>query len=192
MKSDEDLIRISGEKVVKESIISKEPKSSKLKILDIKSSNEKSQNMKSNSKLNNRNDENKLEKDENTQLNSPFPGFKSIEIIETHGEIPYSKAFFVGGIYNRSHLFIQGGIDFYINSISNLIFTFEVKENVFINYNSLSDVDEFMVFNKDLFGHTLELIYYKGEEKFLIFGGFNGMEYSNKAYFIDKSKIIIY
>lgn len=189
MKSEDDFIRTSEEKNNRDSKNSKEVvKTSKLKILDIKSSNEK-KSLKNSNKKENDKDINEDINNKDESLHSPFPGFKSMEMIETNGEIPYSKAFFVGGIYNKAHLFIQGGIDYYINSISNLIFTFEVKENVFCNYNSLNDVDEFMVFNKDLFGHTLELIYYKGEEKFLIFGGFNGMEYTNKAYFIDKSKI---
>ena len=55
-------------------------------------------------------------------------------------------------------------------------------------WKSVEDVNSeniFLLFDKILTGHTSNLVWIDGSQKFLIFGGFNGFFYVNQIYQVD-------
>ena len=124
----------------------------------------------------------KIEK--KTELNI-FKRIKDISVITTVGDIPDSKAFFISEIKDNKELLIFGGSEVNSNKISSEVHFFDFNDGYFYSLNNISKVNMCLGLSSKLFGHSSEKTILNGDEKIIVFGGFNGKEYSNKSYMID-------
>lgn len=120
-----------------------------------------------------------------SKITSQFNKVLNFKIITSLGDVPDSKAFFICGLKNKNEVFIYGGADINKQDVSHEVFFYDVKDNYWINLCNISHIKQFLGSCSNLLGHTFEYFNHYGIGKIFVFGGFNGIEYSNKAFLVD-------
>lgn len=129
-------------------------------------------------------DKSLLDKTMNKKRES-FKKVTDISLVNTTGDIPDSKAFFICGLKNKKEVFIYGGADINKSFISHEVYFYDIEDKDWICLSNVSSIKQFLGLSSDLSGHTYEYLNINGEMKLFVFGGFNGLEYSNKSFLVD-------
>lgn len=114
---------------------------------------------------------------------------REIEIKQTTEDIPSSRAFFIAGLTSdRREIFIHGGSD--KEKEFNHIYFLGIKSLNFRNILNVSTIEEFFIFDLAISGHTSNNVIHQGENKIIIFGGFDGSNYLNSTFLLDSGKLV--
>ncbi len=98
------------------------------------------------------------------------------------GKLPTMRSWFVSEIIDSSDIVLHGG------SVKNQIFGeinyLTSNKKHWQNIQEISREDLFMIFDKNLSGHSSTVIQKNNRKIMIIFGGFDGLFYSNSIYLV--------
>jgi hypothetical protein len=108
---------------------------------------------------------------------------KSIELKLVEGFFPDSRSYFICEPIREDEIFIHGGANKKKEYCQ--IDIFEADTNQWKQVTEISTVDPFFIFDKILSGHTSSRLVYEGNSSIVVYGGYDGKNYSNAIYIIE-------
>ena len=117
------------------------------------------------------------------------PNEVSLFKMELTGKLPALRSWFICEIIDSSDIILHGGSS--KNRVFGEINYLLSNKKYWQNIQEVSREDLFMIFDKSLSGHSSTVIQKNNRKQMIIFGGFDGLSYTNSIYAINLGKYII-